>query len=483
MRPPGLSIRIDTVNIATGRKAPAAAVSFSAGRAPPAAAPRRRRWPNRARGKAASAPTARHGTRLDDAARAARLQRISQTQDLQRAREMSQQDARNQRERAYQSAQVQRAYMDMAGHGGDNIPPEFSKSSTLTTFLSDARLHQLKALAPSTWLKYAQAWRKVRQWCFCRLAEIGRARTNKQLSEAPMVFMAYLSYLLASGAHEAAVALAIAATAKVMGLHGLPNITDFHGVSDLRKAAAREHAVAKTHKEGILDWEIRNMIEESRGPKATLVQRIAAACCGLMFDLCLRFSDMARLNVASIYMIRGGAMVSVAWRKNRQNCDPIWLPLNDTGKHGTLRILTDVLRERGFTVPTEGVVTTRTGTRATQLLWPHVKYDKAAGTYDVYEEEGVAISGAPANNRSGQYRTFLDLFRDGMKRTHGYHPRVLHCFATHSMRRGGDLHRFMKGMPADLRMELGDWKTPAVEAAYRACDFRRRMMAAEGAQI
>ena len=62
-------------------------------------------------------------------------------------------------------------------------------------------------------------------------------------------------------------------------------------------------------------------------------------------------------------------------------------------------------------------------------------------------------------------------------------PRVLHCFATHSMRRGSDFHRFMKGMPADLRMELGDWKKPAVEGAYRACDFRRKMMAAKGAQI
>lgn len=56
-------------------------------------------------------------------------------------------------------------------------------------------------------------------------------------------------------------------------------------------------------------------------------------------------------------------------------------------------------------------------------------------------------------------------------------------FAAHSARRGADFHRFINGMPLEMRMELGDWSSPSVEAAYRACDYRRMMEAAAGFQL
>ena len=56
-------------------------------------------------------------------------------------------------------------------------------------------------------------------------------------------------------------------------------------------------------------------------------------------------------------------------------------------------------------------------------------------------------------------------------------------YGLQSMRSGGDTWLYEKGASQAVRMAVGDWKTPGVEASYRACNYRRRMQMAAGFQL
>ena len=48
-------------------------------------------------------------------------------------------------------------------------------------------------------------------------------------------------------------------------------------------------------------------------------------------------------------------------------------------------------------------------------------------------------------------------------------------FGTQSLRAGGDTHLFNMGVPASVRMDLGQWKTPSVERGYLRIKVKERV--------
>jgi hypothetical protein len=55
-------------------------------------------------------------------------------------------------------------------------------------------------------------------------------------------------------------------------------------------------------------------------------------------------------------------------------------------------------------------------------------------------------------------------------------------FGTQSLRSGGDAHLFNNNIPQDIRMVIGQWRTPSVEEGYvrSMMSSRFEMMAAIG---
>ena len=107
--------------------------------------------------------------------------------------------------------------------------------------------------------------------------------------------------------------------------------------------------------------------------------------------------------------------------------------------------------------------------------------DQRPRTFKMYEvvRSSPVVDGKAVNN----YKPFVCMFKQMVAQGLGYEQKPRGVFNTHSERKGADLHRFLQGMPKEVRMELGDWKTPSVEASYRACNYRRRMQMAAGFQL
>ena len=79
----------------------------------------------------------------------------------------------------------------------------------------------------------------------------------------------------------------------------------------------------------------------------------------------------------------------------------------------------------------------------------------------------------------GHYRT---RFREALRCCCGYTRVQSLEFGTQSLRSGGDTHLFNNKVPQDIRMVLGQWRTPSVEEGYvrSMLSSRFEMMAAIG---
>ena len=64
------------------------------------------------------------------------------------------------------------------------------------------------------------------------------------------------------------------------------------------------------------------------------------------------------------------------------------------------------------------------------------------------------------------YNTYLGRFRAALHQCCGFSKAVCREFGLHSLRSGGDTHLYNIGLPASVRMEIGQWATPTVERGY-----------------
>ena len=79
---------------------------------------------------------------------------------------------------------------------------------------------------------------------------------------------------------------------------------------------------------------------------AGLAKRVVALAAALMFDLCIRYDELARLKTDALFFVPNGVLVLVGIRKNKQAGTQCFLPISDTGPTGTVALLRSVLRQR-----------------------------------------------------------------------------------------------------------------------------------------
>ena len=422
-------------------------------------------------------------------AKAQRVEQLRRTLAMRDVAASAQKELREERAASYSTDKVQRAVREFLPHAlawsrpGERVAHAGSRERLRLQRRLAALQRQM--LAPSTWVKYAYAWVRARTWLYEQLREAGEPQTIQAISNDPRLVALFLVHLYDTKQSEAAICTAIAAINFCLRLHGFGSISDIADVITVRRAAALLLKKAPRPKVPLLADEMRTLMAAACEKGRSLEQRVAAAAAGLMFDLCLRYSDMARIRVKDVYVVKGGLMVAVAWRKNRQHCRPLWLPLNRTTKQGTHALLLQTLRERGFTVPDVGKITSPRGETTSAKLWPFMQRTSARGkrpyTFKLREvtRSSPEIDGKVVDN----YTPFVRLFKQMIADDLDYGPELRAMFNTHSERKGADLHRFLNGMSQEVRMELGDWKTPGVEASYRACNYRRRMQMAAGFQL
>jgi hypothetical protein len=73
------------------------------------------------------------------------------------------------------------------------------------------------------------------------------------------------------------------------------------------------------------------------------------------------------------------------------------------------------------------------------------------------------------------YGGYLSRYRNALRMCCRMSKEAAATFGTQSARSGGDTWLFNNGVPADLRMEIGEWATPTVERGYLRIRIQQKL--------
>ena len=419
--------------------------------------------------------------------------------EIERARTLkateSSKRAREQRHRqAEYTEKVWDAFDLMAGNGDLHHRPEQAAPGPMTPdvaeLLKDNHRSRINTLAPSTWLNHAHYFQKALDWILPRMIQASLEPSVSSMQRNPHFVHAYIQSRVNEGASSAVVQNINAAINKAFSLRSYPPLRRAQAIATARTNAKRFNDKPTAAKEPIKAYQLRAVMNHWGSPDAPLCRQVVALAAALCFDLALRYDDMARISMTDINFGPNGAMICIGLRKSKQHAEAQWLPLIDNGPTGTLALLRRVLDARGFPTPSQGTVTIADPDHP-KMVWP-ILMPTSTGGLGVVETTHPRVGGPVPPPARGQKkpmngrRQFTDCLRQALTAAlggMGFSKTQVKAFAAHSLRRGANLHRFIKGMPQELRMELAGWKTPSVEASYRICNFARRMQAVNDFQL
>ena len=330
---------------------------------------------------------------------------------------------------------------------------------------TDFSMNELRMLtmAPGVWRSYGRLWRRIWDACQPKLLQRQLAPTVQNLHAHSDILFGFVAGMFSDesvGEHTLSRSLTVAN--KAFELHNLPRLDRHPDAIALRGAAARFKSKPVVKKTAIAPQEVACIVGQWGAASAPAWRRTVALCCALMFDCVLRYDDMASLRVGCILWMPGGCLLGLTLTKTNQKAAPQWLPLADAGTETcTYARLRRELRLRGFVVPRRSETGFIKTARPT-YVWPSMR-SCGGGRWSTVETHRPL-----KGEDSAGYRHFRDMFKGAMRECCRYPEDVLALFSTHSMRRGGNTFNFEKGLSKEVRMQLGRWKTPSVEAGYLA---------------
>ena len=326
------------------------------------------------------------------------------------------------------------------------------------------RMHEMKVqwLAPSTWESYAPIWRKLWRWCRPKL-KARRAATVHGLHHHSDIFYSYFAMLYDSKPKKSTIPAALKVANFAFKLHGLASKAAEPSSKLMKLANGRTRSAPVKKKVPIQPQEIAIIASKWGAPTAARWQRNVVLAITLMFDLALRYNDLAQLRVDMLRFHGGVCKVGMAMAKNNQTAEASWLHVCDTGMPGcTFRRLRRELTDRGFAVPEHGKV---------QMAWPLYVWpylQRTEESFEVLETLQPRLKGLSAVGTAAGYEQFRGLFKRALQECLGYTDvdGMLDAFSSHSMRRGANHHRMESGMPKEKRMRNGRWNSASAEAGY-----------------
>ena len=137
-----------------------------------------------------------------------------------------------------------------------------------------------------------------------------------------------------------------------------------------------------------------------------------------------------------------GVLLLVPWRKNKQNV-PSWLPISD---HGALVLLARFMRWR------------RTVARSNLCMFPALRSARYRGQR-TYKPAAGTDQGMDVDN-------FRDWVRKACMECCGIDLALAKEFGTHSIKIGSIEYLRSKGVPEELRRQLGGWMSKQVALDY-----------------
>ena len=399
-------------------------------------------------------------------------------------------DQRRDRAEEYRQPAVSRAFNTLRGAAQWDYRPEDHGmrgdiSYNVARNLSQLGMEAYYTKAPSTWLKLGYSFNRAMKWIAREMKLAGLKPTIGVLANHVHFVVAYLVELFNQRRSSGVINSAVAAINAAFTLRGYPTISENQEIAHVRTLAKRRNDRPSQPKEPMRPYQIRAIMRRARNMgRAGLAKRVVALAAALMFDLCIRYDELARLKTDALFFVPNGVLVLVGIRKNKQAGTQCFLPISDTGPTGTVALLRSVLLERGFSVPRVGRIQSERG--KARMLWPMLAPGAARGSTLVLETSVPRLTGPNASAGVNGRAEFVRLLREDLRAVFGpcgFDKSLVKSFAAHSLRRGANLHRFINNMPLDMRMELGGWRCLTVEAGYRACNARRRMQAVVGFQI
>jgi hypothetical protein len=252
-------------------------------------------------------------------------------------------------------------------------------------------------------------------------------------------------------------------------LHGLGSKAGKPEMELLRLVNKRKRATKPRKKTAIDPREVAAMMARWGNSGAPQWQRTVMLGVALMFDLTLRYNDLAQLRIDKLEFRAGRCLVGTAMAKSNQDAVPEWLVLADKGTAScTFRRLVAELKQRGFVVPAQGFIRLK----KPLYVWPNlVRVRRAAAgpaSYRLQETDRPRLPGVLAAGAAGGYEQFRRLFKAALQECLGYHDGVLGSFSSHSMRRGSNTFKFLLHVPKRQRMATGRWSSEQSEEGY--CD-------------
>ena len=340
--------------------------------------------------------------------------------------------------------------------------------------------------AAGTWRRYHGAWMRVRPWLERMVKASGLEWHVSTLRDDPRFFTAAARWVYERSPAITAVESAVLAMRMAMRVSGIPVGDDFvTGI--IREVTRRERKKSVRKKQGVT-FRLVALVNVKWGDVgAPLWRRSVAIMVAIGFVALGRFSDTVLVHTRFIYWCPEGCVLIVMRRKTNQHCVPTLWPVAETGRVDAAgRPVSLVARLRRL-------VLDLTDARPPVEGWP----DPKVGRHGFLLRDISPISGArhpgriryalsrrcerPLGRRG--YRHYLDRFRDGLRECCGMSKPQAAEYGLQSMRSGGDTWLYEKGASQAVRMAVGDWKTPGVEAGYLRIAVQQKLAAMKASGV
>ena len=330
--------------------------------------------------------------------------------------------------------------------------------------------------ADLTWAKYAGPWKRAQVFLRSAVEADGRIYCAATLRADSRYVTAAALWCFYTTTAATSVETMVGAIRMAMRVNNIPIEDDFM-TSVVRSVARRQRAVPVRKRVNITFDEVTKIAKRYGSESASMAHLMIACAIVIGFTLLLRYSDLTVITIDVLYFSPEGVAVFIPRRKNRQEGGGSWLPLADTKRgHGAVAILRRLLAQMGHTVPDGFVGQIRVKRFLFRDIVPRGGYKFASVRHDEVTGDGRH----PIARRA--YGHYLTRFREALRVCCGYSRTEAMEFGTQSLRSGGDTHLFNNNIPQDIRMVIGQWRTPSVEEGYvrSMMSSRFEMMAAIG---
>ena len=339
------------------------------------------------------------------------------------------------------------------------------------------------ARADSSWKTWGTLWLRARDFLRDAMECDGKVWSAATLRQYPKYIVALAQWCFETNASATGVEKLMGAVGMAMRVNSIILPRLFY-VSMIKSASRRIRGRPVKKRRGLAYDEAAKISSDEGwgGRSSPLADNMIAVAMGLGFSCLLRFVSLAAIIIGGIYWIPpyfegserhlGGCVIILAQGKTDQLGRTSQVAVADTGRKDSLvQRLKNLCADLGAPIAPgfEGFVDSK------RFLFRDMTV-QGTSTHKTTRVYKVDMEGrrpmASGGKAYGHYKTRM---RQAMRECCGYSRTQSMEFGTQSLRAGGDTHLFNMGVPASVRMDLGQWKTPSVERGYLRIKVKERV--------